>query len=705
MAAIDEVLADCADLDESLSSLTETDERKTLINKHIEKLSNRRYYQIPEFSKEFEWLNVSEPLLLSNQLKGKVLVLDFFTYCCINCMHVLPDLHELERKFTITDGVVVLGVHSAKFLNEKLTANILSAVLRYDITHPVVNDSEASLWHKLQIMCWPTFVIVGPQGQFLYNLVGEGHKDQLFEFVDIAVEYFKTVGEIKSHDLPISLEKNRLPDSPLKFPGKIEFNGDSLIISDSGNHRLVIIDLNGVVQEVIGSGSRGYKDGDFNTASFSSPQGTVVKDNVIYVADTDNHTVRKVDLISRNVTTVIGTRQQGDDKVGGKIGTQQIISSPWDLTLGKSPGSTVEDVLYIAMAGTHQIWIYCLQDITWYKGLKYPAFTCVRFVGSGAEENRNNSYPQKAGLAQPSGVVISHDEEVNSLFIADSESSTIRTISLKDGAVKNLVGGERDPNNLFAFGDVDGKGVEAKLQHPLGVALLQDKQQLLIADSYNHKIKSVDLKTKMCTTILGNGSHGNQGDNSTSVLNEPGGLCVDGKKEIVYIADTNNSEIKILDLKTSKLSKLPIIFRDEPVSRLSSEHSIEADVTIEQPVVFVHQDSTVAIEVELICNRKEKLNEEAPQSWKVLNTEGNPGLQFIGGLKGKLVGNKKQTITKVKVEKRDNNEKQTIMMLFQLFTCLVDSDVCTMKRVLVTQTLDITASTTNTDHVTLAIKL
>lgn len=189
-----------------------------------------------------DWLNVPEALSLANQLAGKVLVLDFFTYCCINCMHVLPDLEYLESKFKVKDGVVIVGVHSAKFLNEKVTANILSAVLRYDIEHPVVNDCDALLWQQLEISCWPTFLLVGPKGQYIYAMVGEGHRDKLEEFVGIAVEHYKAKDEVKDADIPLSLEKHKKQGSPLSFPGKLCLTeGGDLVVSDTGNNRVLVL--------------------------------------------------------------------------------------------------------------------------------------------------------------------------------------------------------------------------------------------------------------------------------------------------------------------------------------------------------------------------------------------------------------------------------------------------------------------------------
>ena len=156
--------------------------------------SSSKKFTIPEFEPNLEWLNCPEPLSFSKQLNGKLCVLDFFTYCCINCMHILPDLEAVEEQFSIEDGVVILGVHSAKFENEKSSANILSAVLRYDIRHPVVNDSAAALWNLLSVQCWPTLVVVSPDGKILTSFVGEGHRDDLQIFLRFAVKFYKAKG-------------------------------------------------------------------------------------------------------------------------------------------------------------------------------------------------------------------------------------------------------------------------------------------------------------------------------------------------------------------------------------------------------------------------------------------------------------------------------------------------------------------------------
>ncbi|XP_046850030.1 NHL repeat-containing protein 2-like [Xenia sp. Carnegie-2017] len=506
-------------------------------------------------------------LSIKGNLRGKICVLDFFTYCCINCLHVLPDLHQLESNYSIEDGLVVVGVHSAKFENEKVSTNILNAILRYDITHPVINDNEAVLWNAMEIACWPTLVIVGPNGQLLLTLVGEGHHVILMEFVDAALKWFKSVGEIKDHSINISLAKNSLPKTNLLFPGKISLNesGDQLAISNSGHHQILLVDVGGNVMSTVGKGIAGLVDGDFKVAQFNSPQGVAWHGNqILYVADTENHAIRKINLKEKVVSTVAGMGTQGNDKVGGKTGKDQAISSPWDVVIGPSPGALDilhdESVLYIAMAGTHQIWGLCLSDTKWLKRSDEKAMTCLRFSGSGAEENRNNSYPHKTGFAQPSGLSVAREKPLECIFLADSESSSVRSVSIVTGGSKALVGADRDPMNLFAFGDIDGKGVDAKLQHPLAVAWNSRKNELYVADSYNHKIKVIDPLKKTCTTMLGTGQAGCvDGEIKDAQFNEPGGLCVSADGNVLYIADTNSHVIRKVDIKGAKVSTLPIL--------------------------------------------------------------------------------------------------------------------------------------------------
>ena len=247
---------------------------------------------VPGFPNGADWLN-APPLRLDRELRGKVVVLDFWTYCCINCMHILPDLAYLEDKFA-GKPVTVVGVHSAKFDNEQDTAAIRSAVLRYDIRHPVVNDRAMELWRALGVSSWPTLAVISPSGKLLVSLAGEGHREDLRDIITAALEYYEEQGVLDYSPVPQSLEKDkdpRLAASPLRFPGKIAIDGvhQRLFISDSGNHRIVVTDLDGKFITSYGGNGPGLRNGPASSAAFNRPQGLAYNpsQDCLYVCDTE----------------------------------------------------------------------------------------------------------------------------------------------------------------------------------------------------------------------------------------------------------------------------------------------------------------------------------------------------------------------------------------------------------------------------------
>lgn len=321
---------------------------------------------------------------------------------------------------------------------------------RYNISHPVVNDNTSDMWTKCEVNCWPTLLMLGPHANPLIMLTGEGHKEDLQLYIKNALNYYKSKNEISNHSLPLQSAFHLLPElkGPLLFPGKItnfiDNDGNELIaISDTGNHRILIITNDGSIIHQIGGTAAGLKDGDLKNARFNTPQGiTFQNKDVLFVADTENHAIRKIDLKNNKVETLVGNGVQGHNRVGGEIGKNQSISSPWDLCLYKMTNG--KEVLIIAMAGTHQIWAYFLEDTEWWKSKQYKAETCAAIAGSGREENRNNQYPHAAAFAQPSGLALCKKNK--EVYIADSESSSIRRLSLVDGKVTAVVGGDRNPN-------------------------------------------------------------------------------------------------------------------------------------------------------------------------------------------------------------------------------------------------------------------
>ncbi|MEP6902106.1 MAG: thioredoxin-like domain-containing protein [Actinomycetota bacterium] len=485
----------------------------------------------PELTGAKSWLNTDKPLSIAG-LKGKVVLLDFWTYGCINCIHIIPDLKKLEAKYP--NNLVVIGVHSAKFTNEGNTENIRNIILRYGLEHPIANDADFKIWNQYAVNAWPTQIVIDPNGYIIGQASGEGYAEAIDKLIAATVEDFRKKGQLDEKPLKFALERAKVGDLPLAFPGKVLADSASkrLFISDSNHNRIVVTDLSGKFIETIGNGQASWADGDFSAASFDRPQGLALSGTNLYVADTENQRIRLVDLKTRKVSTIGGTGKLEDFTGDGGAALKVGLRSPWDLTLvGKN--------LFIAMAGSHQIWRMDLEKNTLepYAGTRAEA----RFDGK-----RENS-----AFAQPSGIT----SDGKDLFVADSESNIIREIDLQKETVETLVGGD-----LYVFGDADGEGDEVRLQHPLGVTLYDGK--ILIADTYNHKIKILDAENRTVKTFLGTGKSG-QTDGKTPTFYEPAGLSIaDGK---LYIADTNNHAIRVVDLPTKTVSTLKIEGLTPPV--------------------------------------------------------------------------------------------------------------------------------------------
>lgn len=478
----------------------------------------------PELNGGVSWLNTEKPLSLAG-LKGKIVLLDFWTYGCINCIHIIPDLKKLEAKYA--DQLVVIGVHSAKFTNEGETENIRKIILRYGVEHPVVNDANFKIWDQYAVSAYPTQVLIDPQGYIIGGFVGEGNFTQIDAEINKTAAEFRKKGLLDEKPLKFALERAKVGSLPLAFPGKILADEKSkrLFVADSNHNRIVVTDLNGKLIETVGSGRAALTDGNFQNAAFHKPQGLTLENEKLYVADTENHAVRLINLEKKTVETLTGNGKQAAWKAIGGAAKTSSLSSPWDL-------AKIGDAIYIAMAGNHQIW-----------KLDLAKNTVAPYAGTGAEA-RYDALIDEAAFAQPSGIAT--DGKI--LYIADSESNIIRKINTETEEVETLAGGD-----LWVFGDEDGEGNEVRFQHPLGITFYG--KNLLIADTYNHKIKLLKPANSTVETFLGNGSSG-QTDGKKATFYEPGGLSIaDGK---LFIADTNNNAVRVVNLQTKEVSTLKI---------------------------------------------------------------------------------------------------------------------------------------------------
>ncbi|MFC3741084.1 NHL domain-containing thioredoxin family protein [Paractinoplanes deccanensis] len=410
------------------------------------------------------WLNTGGRDVTLADLRGKIVILDFWTFCCINCLHVLDELRPLEQQYG--DALVVIGVHSPKFEHERDPKALAAAVERYGVHHPVVDDGDMHLWQQYAAKAWPTLAVIDPTGYLVASMAGEGHAEGLSRLIDELIEKHTADGTLHRGDGPYVPPP--APDTLLRFPGKaIELANGNLLVSDSTGHSVAELEADG--ETLV------RRFGPFN-----EPQGLLqlpaevasVAGYDVVVADTVNHQLRGVRLSDGEITLVAGSgrpwRSAVDEHPHDALAAD--LSSPWDL-------AWFDDKVIIAMAGIHQLW--------WFDPIKR---TVGVYAGTTVESLRDGPIPD-VWMAQPSGLSVGGDR----LWIADSETSALRYIEA--GVMHTAVG-----QGLFDFGHVDGPAKEALLQHPLGVAALPDGS-VLIADTYNGAVRRYDPTADTVSTV------------------------------------------------------------------------------------------------------------------------------------------------------------------------------------------------------------
>ncbi len=446
-------------------------------------------------------------------------------------MHILPQLRKLEEKYR--EKLAVVGIHSAKFDGEKLTANIAESVARYNVRHPVVNDANFAIWKHYGVKAWPTLMFVDPEGKVIGRHEGEFSFNDLDRVIQRMIGEYETEGMLNTDLLPFQQRAIAEDLRPLSYPGKIEVDAEAnrLFIADSNHHRVLVTSLDGEVEMIIGNGEVDdftFAEQGFRQGVFDNPQGMAVDGDTLFVADAGSHTIKRVDLNAKTVTAIAGNGQQSLYRHSGGEAVANPLNSPYDLGLRNG-------VLYIAMAGFHQLWSMDLE-----------AGTTEPFAGTGAEAIKDGLRGESM-LAQPYGLAVQN----GNVFFADSETSALRLAKIgENGRVVTLVG-----TGLFDFGDAEGIGKEAMLQHVQGVAAGQDV--VFIADTYNHRIKRMSLATLQVLNVAGSGRKGSaDGPAMDTAFNEPAGLAVAGNT--VWVADTNNHAIRVIDLLENRVSTLEL---------------------------------------------------------------------------------------------------------------------------------------------------
>lgn len=480
------------------------------------------------------WLNTPIPIDLESR-RGSVVILDFWTFCCVNCLHVLPELAAVEDHFE-DQPVTVIGVHSAKFDREREASAVQGAIRRHRVRHPVVLDPDHELWSQYAVRAWPTIVIIDPSGRICWQKSGEVGRETLIEVVEDILEDARDQGALSAPEPLPPIVPDAAPGL-LSSPGKLLTHaganpqsaspdpfglGNRLFISNTGRHQILEcalrLDDDGWPQaellRTFGTGDPQLVDGCQDLACFRDPQGMALVDGELYVADTGNHCIRAIDLENERVRTIAGTGRLGGGDLDAAEPLRCALRSPWDLAVA-------EGIVFIAMAGTHQIWVYTTES-----GRLGP------FLGSGREAHIDGD-PRSAALAQPSGVTISG----NNLFIADSETSSVRAFDFTTNQLGTILG-----RGLFDFGDVDGPTDQALMQHPLGLAATTG--HLFVADTYNGKVKRIRFDGGQVETIAA-GFH------------EPADVATAG--DFLLVADTEAHRVAAVHLESGEVRPLPIL--------------------------------------------------------------------------------------------------------------------------------------------------
>jgi thiol-disulfide isomerase/thioredoxin len=424
------------------------------------------------------WLNTGGVTVTLAQLRGKIVLLDFWTFACANCLHVLDELRDLERDYA--DVLVVIGVHSPKFAHESSHEAVAAAVARYSVDHPVLDDPDLHLWQQYAVHAWPTLVLIDPAGYVVAQAAGEGQAGALGVMIDALIAEFDATGSLRRGDGPYVAPASVGGD--LRFPAKAARSGDSLLVADAGHNQIVELTLDGrTVRRRIGSGDRGRLDGPAAIATFAEPGAVAllpagVARSVgfeVVVADTANHLLRGIRLIDGAVVATIDL-SVGLADVRTITGAVPTVLSPWDVVWWPE----IEQVV-VACAGVHLL-------VGW-----SPSAKSASILAGTTVEGLKDGPALDGWLAQPSGLAPAGDR----LWFVDAETSSLRTLSL-DGQLRTYVG-----EGLFDFGFVDGSAARARLQHPLGLAVLADAT-IAIADTYNGAIRRYDPATDSVSTLV-----------------------------------------------------------------------------------------------------------------------------------------------------------------------------------------------------------
>lgn len=567
--------------------------------------------------KDQQWLNVSRPLKISD-LEDRIILLDFWSYACISCLDALPELVDMQKEFG--SKLVIIGVHSAKFENEKENSTVRKAVLKHDISYPVVNDSDLKIWKSFKVKLWPTYVLINPHGSVVKTFRGETDLGKVKGEVKKLISKYKY--EIERDPLPILLEKYSVIGNVLDFPTKLEYAASlnykgrtlpAIFIANTGQNNIVASTLSGDMIVKIGSGKVGFSDGSFDVAAFSAPRGLLFDNNKLYVADTGNHALRVIDFKEMKVSTLIGSGAKGEvmEKDFNEA-RKTNLASPNDLEFFPDKNTIV-----ISNAGTNQILSYNLKRQT-----------VSVLAGNGVEGDQDGKYPESS-LAQTSDMsAFGHK-----LYFVDALSSSLRVID-ESGNVKTLIG------NKSKFGHENGDRSRALMQHPMGLNV--DDTGAYISDSFNHTIRKYDFGSAQIRDLVG----AKRGDEigAKTRFDEPDGIIT--VLDRFYIADTNNNRILIVSRGSLNSELLDVM----PPLKLPKEGFLEYLPNLEKiEEAQVKAGAEILIKIDLKAGWK--INESGPSFINLLEVVKDTQANLVSSFDWHSVKTKEMKLPKLEEDK------------------------------------------------------
>ncbi|MDJ0655887.1 MAG: thioredoxin-like domain-containing protein [Xanthomonadales bacterium] len=470
--------------------------------------------RIPEFSDSLNWVNTTAPPSVE-ECRGKVMLIYFWTPSNVNSLNFLPEIRALENKHE--NGLVVVGIVCPKFPREGSTASILKAVNRLFLRHAVAMDADFNMWQQYGVKAWPTAAVVDAEGCLRKMVSGDEVEKKLDAMVSTLLDEAAS-REIRNYG---SLRMSRKPEKSaiLQFPTCIHHDREHVYISDTGNNRILELTENGRILRVFGSGNPGFWDGMLENSGFNAPRGLAVAENYLYVADSGNHAIRRVNLFSGEIETVMGTGKPGRQVVSGQTALREIeMMMPMGL-VAHGPN------LYITMAGMNQIWRLDLKN------------NHVSWLSGSGQHGLVNGKASRAAFATPMGIAL-HNKTA---FVIDADSSAVREISLGSGGVRTKAG-----RGTFTFGREDGGRTKALMQFPTDACLSANREQLWIADTFNNCLRLMDISSGQITTPA-----------IEHEFHEP--TCVRCHDRKLWVADTNAHSIICVHLADRACEPFDII--------------------------------------------------------------------------------------------------------------------------------------------------